>query len=43
MLRVAYLCEFMTVNGGENSLLTFLATAVESIHAIVLCPSEGLL
>lgn len=41
MLRVAYLCEFMTVNGGENSLLTFLATAVESIQAIVLCPSDG--
>ena len=41
MLRVAYLCEFTTLNGGENSLLTFLATAVESIQAIVLCPSEG--
>jgi len=41
MLRVAYLCEYTTVNGGENSLLTFLATAVESIQATVLCPSEG--
>jgi glycosyltransferase involved in cell wall biosynthesis len=41
MLRVAYLCEYTTVNGGENSLLTFLATAVESIQAIVLCPREG--
>ena len=41
MLRVAYLCEYTTVNGGENSLLTFLATAAESIQAIVLCPSEG--
>lgn len=41
MLRVAYLCEFMTVNGGENSLLTFLASAAESIQATVLCPSEG--
>ncbi|MBT4011175.1 MAG: glycosyltransferase family 4 protein [Planctomycetaceae bacterium] len=41
MLRVAYLCEYTTVNGGENSLLTFLATAAESIQTIVLCPSEG--
>ena len=41
MLRVAYLCEFTTVNGGENSLLTFLASAAESIQATVLCPSEG--
>jgi len=41
MLRVAYLCEYTTVNGGENSLLTFLATAVASIQATVLCPSEG--
>ena len=41
MIRVAYLCEFPSVNGGENSLLSFLASTPEEIDPIVLCPQAG--
>ena len=41
MIRVAYLCEFPSVNGGENSLLSFLASTPEEIEPIVLCPQAG--
>ncbi len=41
MIRVAYLCEFPSINGGENSLLSFLASTPEEIEPIVLCPPAG--
>ena len=41
MFRVAYLCEFPSLNGGENSLLSFLASAQSEVHPLFLCPATG--
>ena len=41
MIRVAYLCEFSTLLGGERSLLTFLRAAQASLEPIVVCPAVG--
>jgi len=43
MIRVAYLCEFPSVNGGENSLLSFLQSAKSHVQPVFLCPGAGLL
>lgn len=43
MIRVAYLCEFPSVNGGENSLLSFLQSAQSHVQPVFLCPGSGLL
>jgi len=43
MIRAAYLCEFPSVNGGENSLLSFLQSAQPHVHPVFLCPGTGLL
>jgi glycosyltransferase involved in cell wall biosynthesis len=44
LLRVAYLCEFPTLLGGERSLLVFLEHAREvSIEPLVVAPGPGLL
>jgi len=41
MKRVAYLCEFSSINGGENSLLSFLQSTRSVIEPIFLCPPDG--
>lgn len=41
MLRVAYLCEFPSINGGENSLLSFLRTAQTSVEPVFVSPASG--
>lgn len=42
MLRVAYLCEFATLLGGERSLLTFLDHCPRAaVEPVVLCPATG--
>ena len=41
MVHVAYLCEYSTVNGGENSLLAFLAGVQDRVRATILCPETG--
>lgn len=41
MLRVAYLCEYSTLLGGERSLITFLKAARRVISPIVVCPESG--
>ena len=41
MKKVAYLCEFPSINGGENSLLSFLQSTGSVIEPIFLCPSDG--
>ncbi|MEC7564948.1 MAG: glycosyltransferase family 4 protein [Planctomycetota bacterium] len=41
MVHVAYLCEYTTLNGGENSLLAFLAGVQDRIRATILCPETG--
>ena len=43
MIRAAYLCEFSSVNGGENSLLSFLQSAQPHVHPVFLCPGTGML
>lgn len=44
LLRVAYLCEFPTLLGGERSLLVFLEHARRvGIEALVVAPAPGLL
>ncbi len=41
MTRVVYLCEFPSINGGENSQLSFLQSVREQIEPIFLCPPSG--
>ena len=41
MKRVAYLCEFSSINGGENSLLSFLQSTPSVIEPVFLCPPDG--
>ena len=44
LLKVAYLCEFPTLLGGERSLLTFLSQWINNEgHAVVVAPCKGLL
>lgn len=41
-MKIAYLCEFPTLLGGERSLLTFLdAATTRGVVPIVVCPAEG--
>lgn len=41
-IRVAYLCEFATLLGGERSLLAYLQMAMQrGIDPVVVCPEEG--
>ena len=42
LLKVAYLCEFPTLLGGEKSLLTFLSQWINNKgHAVVVAPFKG--
>ncbi|MBA61137.1 MAG: hypothetical protein CMJ76_02115 [Planctomycetaceae bacterium] len=41
MIRVAYLCEYPSINGGENSLLSFLLTPESGVEPVFLSPSSG--
>ena len=42
LLKVAYLCEFPTLLGGEKSLLTFLSQWINNKgHAVVVAPCKG--
>ena len=44
IIRVAYLCEFPTVLGGESSLLAFLQQrAFAGVDPLVICPQTGML
>lgn len=41
MLRVAIVCEFGTVNGGERSMLAALGALRSDVQPIFLCPEAG--
>jgi glycosyltransferase involved in cell wall biosynthesis len=41
MLRVAIVCEFGTINGGERSLLAALRALGGQVDPVVLCPAAG--
>ena len=40
-VKVAYLCEFSTLLGGERSLLAFLQHAKELVSPVVVAPADG--
>ncbi|MEZ5940453.1 MAG: glycosyltransferase family 4 protein [Planctomycetaceae bacterium] len=41
MLRMGFLCEYPTLNGGEHSLLTILDELGTSLHPVAICPESG--
>lgn len=42
MIRVTFVCEFATRNGGENSLLSILPLLIAGgVEPVVICPPDG--